>query len=183
VTLWLALAQETPKIDTIWPTSLIGLVGSLTAVISFFMLLVSLWRADKKPILAKIAEAQTYFTKELARVEADFTDKVNEQRDHIDSTLDDYHKSVTGEVNGWAKRFEDDHVDIQRHEQVLGDHAGKFIESRSDREQLNRRVDALAREVAENTRETRQLERNLMTQMGEMERRLIDVITGRKRTA
>jgi hypothetical protein len=166
-----AIVQDVPRIETFWP------------ILTFFMLLVSLWRADKKPILAKIAEAQSYFTKELARVEQEFTVKVTEQRDHIDETLDDYHKTVTGEINGWAKRFEDDHVDIQRHEQVLGDHAGKFIESRSDREQLNRRVDALAREVAENTRETRQLERNLMTQMGEMERRLIDVITGRKRTA
>jgi len=187
---WLVLAQETPRIDTVWPTSLIGLIGSLTALLSFFILLVSLWRADKKPVLAKIEEAKVFFTRELARVEQDMTEKVSEQREHIDDTLDDYHKSVTGEINGWAKRFEDDHSDVQRHEQVLGEHAGKFIESKADREQLNRRIheQAMRLEAAErnlgtkiedNTKETVRLERSITASMGEMERRILTAIKGR----
>jgi septal ring factor EnvC (AmiA/AmiB activator) len=178
---FLALAQTTPHIETLWPTSLVALIGSLTAVLTFFMLLVMLWRADKKPVLASIAEAKNYFQQELTAVKEEFTDKVNAQQAHIDHSLDSYHETVTGEINGWAKRFTDDHGDIQRHELAIGEIVGKLIESRADREQLNRRVDGLAREVSENTKETRQIERNLTTQIGEMERRLVDVITGRKR--
>lgn len=174
------LVQNTaPRIDTIWPTSLIGLIGSFTALLSFFMLLVSLWRADKKPILSKIAEAQAFFTRELARVEKDVSERVSEQRAHIDETLDDYHRTVTHEINGWAKRFQDDHQDIERHEMAIGDIAGKLIESRTDRDHMNRRVAELAVKIDKNTEETRELERSMTKQLAETERRIIEAINER----
>lgn len=180
---WLVMVSQeaTPRIDTIWPTSVAGWLTLALSSIAVLGYGITAWKSSNRPILLKLEEARAYFTKELNDAKAEFREKITTQETHIDESLDQYHTTVTSEINGWAKRFSDDHGDIQRHEMALGDLSGKLIESRADREQLNRRYADLAREVSENAKEARAEMRSLKNEIGEMERRLIDVITGRKR--
>ena len=156
-----------------------ALVLSIFGVIGYG---ITAWKASNRPVLTKISEAQGFFTNELARVEKDFTEKIAQQEKHIDKSLDAYHETVTNEINGWGKRIEDHHADINRHEAALGDQAGRLIRSEADRENLNRRMIELSVKVDKNTEETRELERSFTRQLGETERRIVSAIEGKRRT-
>ena len=179
--IWVVLVQAPtmPPVETVWPTSIAGWLAVALSLLAIIGYGVTAWKASNRPVLTKIEEAKASFTRELSRVERDMTAKVTDTRRHIDDTLDDYHKTVTAEINGWAKRFEDDHSDIARHESAIGDIAGKLIETRTDRDHMNRRVGEMAQQMAEMSREMRDLERRVGTAITASEQRIIQAIHDR----
>lgn len=164
--------QTTPA----WIATLQGWYSVIISTAAVIGVGVTVWRANNRPILTKISEASSQFTRELARVERDVTEKVNAQRAHIDDTLDDYHKTVSAEINGWAKRFEDDHADIQRHDLALGEQAGRIIRMDSYREHTDRRIAEMSQRLDENTKELRDLERRMTKTVTDSEHRIIEAI-------
>lgn len=177
---FLAFQVDTPRIETVWPTSVGGYVALALSVFALIGYAVTAWKASNRPIITKIEEAKTYFTDELGKIKAQFTEKIASQERHIDHSLDNYHRTVTNEINGWGARVNDHDDDIQRHEQALGDQAARLIRSEADREQLNRRVIELSVKIDKNTEETRELERSMTNAIMASERRILDAIAGRR---
>ena len=168
------------RVESIWPTSVSGYVALVLAAFSLVGYAHTAWKASNRPSLTKLEEAKGYFTEEISSIKAQFTAKIQEQEKHIDASLSAYHKTVTGEINGWGARVNEHHTEIQRHEQALGEQAGRLIRSEADREQLNRRLAELSVKVDKNTEETRELERTMSQEIRSSERRILDAIAGKR---
>ena len=165
LSLWLLSQSTTPRIETVWPTSIAGWVGLVIAIIALGGQVIALWRADKRPILDKMETQKTEFTKALAAT-----------RTELERMLNGYHDTVSREVQLVASRVDEDREEIQRNALAIEEQARRMIEQQTIQKTTIARLEDLSREVKQNTTETIASERRMGDKMLESERRIIEAL-------
>lgn len=143
-----ALVDITPTPSNAANVLYLGLLLTLLNVIDKFVV----WfRGGQAPVLKRIDEVEQRQTTRIDKLERDVTDRVTENREHIDRTLDEFHGSVTGELNGWATRIKDNAEEIDRNAAAIETQARAFIQFQSqsteDRRHINTRLAEVERKM------------------------------------
>jgi hypothetical protein len=120
------LLMQIPKPETIWPVSVFAWVTGLTAVFSLFT---ALRKSNNEPILKDIGNLREEMKAEIQRL-----------KESQKFQMDQHERRVENMMNGLGGRVTDNFADIQRHDQAIGEQAGRLIRSEEDRKQLNNRV-------------------------------------------
>jgi uncharacterized protein Yka (UPF0111/DUF47 family) len=139
VALWLTMLlvvqqiDKQPQIDSLWPSSIVGVIGTIMALLAFLDTVIS---RVKRPADAAAKRVEEKLTAEMRTQLASLSDKVTSFARETEKSLDNLQKDIQREAEDCAQRVSEIATRVKDSEAELHVLGRDMVQSREDRRHI-----------------------------------------------